>query len=166
MRGPGVVNMDLSLFRSFKLTEKFDLQFRAEGFNLSNTPHFGNPSGNANSSRFGQVTSTDTGWALRSVTGVPLWPPSGLLVSFDQSSGRRQQCLRPFFLFGVAPRQPVRAACLLRRRQQHLRVLHRQQQRETAVLADDSDRVGGGKLVAQSRGWVRRFRFDRLILRR
>jgi hypothetical protein len=63
MRGPGVVNMDLSLFRTFKLTERFDLQFRAEGYNLSNTPHFNNPSGNANSSRFGQVTSTNTNWA-------------------------------------------------------------------------------------------------------
>jgi hypothetical protein len=30
MRGPGVVNTDLSLFRTFKLTEKFSLQFRPE----------------------------------------------------------------------------------------------------------------------------------------
>ena len=28
MRGPGVVNVDLSLFRTFKLTERFNLQFR------------------------------------------------------------------------------------------------------------------------------------------
>ena len=62
MRGPGVVNMDLSLYRTFKLTEKFDLQFRAEAFNLSNTPHFSNPSGNVNSSRFGQVTTTQSAW--------------------------------------------------------------------------------------------------------
>jgi hypothetical protein len=64
LRGPGVVNMDLSLYRTFKLTEKFDLQFRAEAFNLSNTPHFSNPNGNANSSRFGQVTSTQSAWGL------------------------------------------------------------------------------------------------------
>ncbi|MBI1983314.1 MAG: TonB-dependent receptor [Acidobacteria bacterium] len=61
MRAPGVVNMDLSLYRTFKLTEKFDLQFRAEAFNLSNTPHFNPPNGNANSSSFGKVTSTDSG---------------------------------------------------------------------------------------------------------
>ena len=30
MRGPGVVNMDLSLFRTFKITERVNLQFRAE----------------------------------------------------------------------------------------------------------------------------------------
>ncbi len=43
MRGPGVVNLDLSLFRTFKLTEQFQLQFRAEAFNVTNTPHFGHP---------------------------------------------------------------------------------------------------------------------------
>jgi len=62
MRGPGVVNMDLSLYRTFKLTEKFDLQFRAESFNLGNTPHFSNPNGNVNSGSFGKVTSTQTAW--------------------------------------------------------------------------------------------------------
>ena len=60
MRGPGVVNTDLSLFRTFKLTEKFNLQFRGESFNLSNTPHFANPNGNANSSSFGRITATQS----------------------------------------------------------------------------------------------------------
>ena len=60
MRGPGVVNMDLSLFRTFKLTERFNLQFRAEAFNVSNTPHFGNPNGNVNSSNFGKITATQS----------------------------------------------------------------------------------------------------------
>jgi len=60
MRGPGVVNTDLSIFRTFKLTERFNLQFRGESFNLSNTPHFANPNGNANSSNFGKITSTQS----------------------------------------------------------------------------------------------------------
>jgi hypothetical protein len=60
MRGPGVVNADLSLFRTFRLTERFNLQFRAESFNLSNTPHFNNPNSNANSSLFGRITSTQS----------------------------------------------------------------------------------------------------------
>jgi hypothetical protein len=55
MRGPGVVNMDASLFRTFKLTEGLNMQFRAEAFNVSNTPHFTNPNGNVNSSNFGKV---------------------------------------------------------------------------------------------------------------
>ncbi len=46
MRGPGVRNLDLSVFRDFKATEKFTLQFRAEALNLSNTPHFSNPGAN------------------------------------------------------------------------------------------------------------------------
>jgi hypothetical protein len=61
MRGPGVVNADLGLFRTFKLTEKFNLQFRGEAFNLSNTPHFNNPNSNRNSSSFGKVLSTMSG---------------------------------------------------------------------------------------------------------
>ena len=61
MRGPGVVNVDLSLFRTFKLTERFGLQFRAESFNLSNTPHFANPTSNANSSNFGKILATQSG---------------------------------------------------------------------------------------------------------
>ena len=60
MRGPGVVNVDLSLFRTFKFTERLGLQFRAESFNISNTPHFSNPNGNANSSLFGRITSTQS----------------------------------------------------------------------------------------------------------
>jgi hypothetical protein len=43
LRGPGLVNLDASIFRDFPLTEKFKLQFRAEAFNVSNTPAFNNP---------------------------------------------------------------------------------------------------------------------------
>ena len=58
MRGPGVVNLDLSLFRTFKLTRQVKLQFRVEAFNVSNTPHFANPNSNVNSSDFGRVLAT------------------------------------------------------------------------------------------------------------
>lgn len=64
MRGPGVVNTDMSLFRTFKLTEKFRLQFRAEAFNLSNTPHFANPNNDVNSSEFGMILGTQADDAL------------------------------------------------------------------------------------------------------
>jgi hypothetical protein len=43
LRGPGQVNLDASIFRDFPLTETFKLQFRAEAFNVSNTPAFSNP---------------------------------------------------------------------------------------------------------------------------
>jgi hypothetical protein len=64
MRGPGVVNTDLSLFRTFKLREKLDMQFRAEAFNFSNTPHFANPNGNRNSSNFGRILETQSADAI------------------------------------------------------------------------------------------------------
>ncbi|HTM51089.1 MAG TPA: hypothetical protein VL285_20475, partial [Bryobacteraceae bacterium] len=43
LRGPGLVNLDAGLFRTFSLTERVKLQFRAEAFNFTNTPHFNNP---------------------------------------------------------------------------------------------------------------------------
>ena len=63
MRGPGVANLDLGLFRSFKVRES-DLQFRLEAFNATNTPHFSNPNGNVNSANFGRVLSTQTADAM------------------------------------------------------------------------------------------------------
>jgi hypothetical protein len=46
MRGPGTVNVDLSLSRSFRVKERYTIQFRADSFNFTNTPHFANPGGN------------------------------------------------------------------------------------------------------------------------
>ena len=43
LRGPGVINNDLSLFRDFPIRENIKLTFKAEAFNLTNTPHFGAP---------------------------------------------------------------------------------------------------------------------------
>jgi len=43
LRGPGLVQMDASLFRHFKLTERFSLEMRLETQNLTNSPHFYNP---------------------------------------------------------------------------------------------------------------------------
>ena len=58
LRGPASRNLDASLFREFALTERFKLQIRAEAFNVTNTPHFTTPSGNASSSGFGFITGT------------------------------------------------------------------------------------------------------------
>ena len=49
VRGPGQVNVDAALFRTFQVTERFRLQFRAQAFNLANHPHFANPASNAGS---------------------------------------------------------------------------------------------------------------------
>lgn len=55
LHGPPMFNIDFGLGRNFRLSERFTMQFRAESFNLTNTPHFGNPNGDENSSSFGQV---------------------------------------------------------------------------------------------------------------
>jgi hypothetical protein len=62
LRGPGVINTDVSLFRSFPIKERLQFQFRAEAFNVSNTPHFNNPASNASNMRLSSTgTITDLG---------------------------------------------------------------------------------------------------------
>ncbi len=56
LRGPGLINVDMGIFRRFEPTERVSVQFRAEGFNISNTPHFRNPNSNVASSGFGVIT--------------------------------------------------------------------------------------------------------------
>ena len=51
LRGPGMVNLDFGVFRQFKMGERFSLHFRGEAFNLTNTPHFSNPSNNISNLR-------------------------------------------------------------------------------------------------------------------
>jgi hypothetical protein len=43
LRGPGFFNVDASLFRTFSITERFKLQFRADAFGVTNKPQFANP---------------------------------------------------------------------------------------------------------------------------
>jgi hypothetical protein len=49
LRGPGQINLDGALFRTFRINERVRTQFRAQVFNLANTPHFANPASNAGS---------------------------------------------------------------------------------------------------------------------
>jgi hypothetical protein len=44
LRGPGVGNLDFSIYRHFKITERYDLELEFQSLNLTNTPHFFNPS--------------------------------------------------------------------------------------------------------------------------
>ncbi|MGB8538021.1 MAG: TonB-dependent receptor [Acidobacteriaceae bacterium] len=51
-------NLDLSLFRTFPVFERVNLEFRVEAFNLTNTAVFGTPNNVINAPNFGVVTST------------------------------------------------------------------------------------------------------------
>ena len=57
MRGFGLKQFDLSLRRRFRLFESTALQFRADAFNLFNTPNFTNPTGILTNRNFGVSTS-------------------------------------------------------------------------------------------------------------
>ena len=58
--GPPYRKMDFSIFKNFAVTERYRLEFRAESFNLTNTPAFANPSQTnfLDTNNFGRITST------------------------------------------------------------------------------------------------------------
>jgi hypothetical protein len=58
--GPGFQKADLALFKDFRLTERFVLQFKAESFNFTNTPRFNNPASNVSAMIFNPDGSVHT----------------------------------------------------------------------------------------------------------
>jgi len=67
--GPHFRHADLSLFKDFPITERVNLQFRAEAFNISNTPSYfindGSGSVQLGNSSFGSVQNTDPNYNPR-----------------------------------------------------------------------------------------------------
>ena len=57
--GPGYTDVDFATFKNFKITERVTTQFRAEFFNLLNTPHFVQPDYNTADGNFGKLTATE-----------------------------------------------------------------------------------------------------------
>ena len=57
VRSPGIHNLDFTLEKDTQLMERLQMQFRADAFNLTNTPHFGFPDTNMADAAFGQLTS-------------------------------------------------------------------------------------------------------------
>jgi hypothetical protein len=55
--GPGIINTDLGLSKTTRITESMNFELRAEFFNIFNHTQFDNPNGNISSSRFGLVSS-------------------------------------------------------------------------------------------------------------
>jgi len=60
VRGPAYRDLDISLIKRTRLVEKADLEFRAEMFNVTNTPEFSQPNGSFGSAAFGSITTTTT----------------------------------------------------------------------------------------------------------
>ena len=56
--GPGFADLDMSGEKETKLFENLSFTLRADAFDILNHPNFGQPSGNVQSSTFGQITAT------------------------------------------------------------------------------------------------------------
>ena len=58
LRQQGVVNFDFAVFKKTSITERINLEFRTEFFNLFNHPQLGPPNGTFGSGNFGKITNT------------------------------------------------------------------------------------------------------------
>jgi Carboxypeptidase regulatory-like domain len=59
-RGPAYRDLDLAFVKRTSLPREANLEFRAELFNITNTPAFSQPNGSFGSAAFGSITSTTT----------------------------------------------------------------------------------------------------------
>jgi hypothetical protein len=55
LRGPGLINVDMGVFRRIRVNERINVQIRGEAFNVSNTPHFSNPNADVSAGGFGLI---------------------------------------------------------------------------------------------------------------
>lgn len=55
--GPGYRTADLMAGKTFTITERLRTEFRAEAFNVTNTPPLGNPNGSFGNAAFGSITT-------------------------------------------------------------------------------------------------------------
>ena len=58
LTGPGFADLDMAGEKDTKITERLSFNLRADAFDILNHPNFGQPSGNVQSSTFGQITGT------------------------------------------------------------------------------------------------------------
>jgi hypothetical protein len=56
--GPGLQRVDMSLFKTFDITERVKFEFRTESFNTLNTAQFAFPTATLGNSAFGKISST------------------------------------------------------------------------------------------------------------
>jgi hypothetical protein len=80
LRGPGLVQLDVSLARNIPIREGVVLQFRADAFNLPNVTNLSTPVSTLTSGNFGAITSDVT--AVGSAVGDPRIVQLSLKLSF------------------------------------------------------------------------------------
>ena len=57
--GPGIMQIDMSFTKNFRITEQVKVEFRFDGFNIFNTPLLGFPNASIGSPTVGKITSTN-----------------------------------------------------------------------------------------------------------
>ena len=67
VRGPGIFNMDASLFRAFPIGGARRIEFRVEAINLTNTPKFANPTNDVTSGSFMSITGITGSYPERQI---------------------------------------------------------------------------------------------------
>jgi hypothetical protein len=70
LNGPGLVNTDLSVAKTFRITERVSAQFRTDFFNLFNHPNLGEPNScvdcqNGTAGKITDIISTQDGSSMR-----------------------------------------------------------------------------------------------------
>jgi hypothetical protein len=63
--GPNPKHLDMSVTKDFPLYESLKLQFRADAFNVTNTPSFGEPDANVSGPNYGTITSMANAYTPR-----------------------------------------------------------------------------------------------------
>jgi hypothetical protein len=60
-RGPGLATSDLSIMKTFNISERTNFQFMTQFINLTNTPILGAPNASGPGFPFGVITSSNPG---------------------------------------------------------------------------------------------------------
>jgi hypothetical protein len=63
--GPGLFELDFSVFKTIPITERFNLELRGESFNLTNSPQFSNPDVTLGDANFGYITGASGGRVIQ-----------------------------------------------------------------------------------------------------
>jgi hypothetical protein len=87
-RGPHYFDMDLNLFKNFKIAERFNLAIGAQAFNVFNHPNFGLPNANylvsCAADTASSCTADPTFGGINTMQGTPT-SPYGNFLGFDSS---------------------------------------------------------------------------------
>ena len=59
LRGPGLSQTDVGIFKNFRFKESYKIQFRTELFNAFNQVNFNNPVGTVTAATFGRLTTAN-----------------------------------------------------------------------------------------------------------